>query len=162
VVWVAATIVAIFSWLGVLATLMVMPGMWLMLLVALIAKLIVPDVISWWVLLAGLLLAILGEIVELISSALGAKAGGAGKPGTTGALIGGIAGAIAGTVFIPIPVLGTIIGGVVGAGVLALIMERNTGDRTWKEAGKPVPGPLRAGSPQPFSRPLLLWSWPSC
>ncbi len=135
-VWVAASVVALFGLLGTLVTLLTLPGTWLMLLVALICKLIVPESMDWaWLIAAGVL-AIAGEVVEFGASAAGAKAGGAGKAGAIGALLGGLAGGIIGTITIPIPILGTIIGGVIGAGVLAVLFERWKGGKDWKASSK--------------------------
>lgn len=118
-------------------TLVTLPGMWFMLLVAIIAKFVTPDIFGWWIVIAAAVLVLLAEITEMASSAVGAKAGGASKHGITGAFIGGILGAIAGTIFLSfIPILGTILGGVIGAAALAVVMERNGAQRTWKESGK--------------------------
>lgn len=135
-VWFIASLVALCSLAGVVLTLLTLPGTWFMLLIAILAKLVVPDIYSWWIVViaAGFVLA--AEISDLVSSALGAKVGGAGKAGMTGALIGSILGAIAGSIFIPIPILGTILGGILGAAILAVIMERNGAEKTWRESGK--------------------------
>ena len=133
--WVAATIILICSLIGVVLTLVTLPGMWFMLLVAIIAKVAVPDVYAWWVVIVASLLVLSAEIAEIASSAVGAKAGGATKQGITGAFVGGILGAIIGSVFF-MPVIGTILGGVIGAAALATIMERNGAQRSWKESGK--------------------------
>lgn len=116
-------------------TLVTLPGMWFMLLVAIIAKFVTPDIFGWWIVIAAAVLVLIAEITEMTSSAVGAKAGGASKHGITGAFIGGILGAIVGTVFF-MPVIGTILGGVIGAAALAVVMERNGAQRTWKESGK--------------------------
>lgn len=135
-VWVAASVIAVCSLGGVALTIVGLPGTWFMLVVAVAAKLLVPDVMSWWIVgvAGGFVLA--AEIADFASSAVGAKAGGASKKGMTGALVGSLLGAIAGTVFIPIPVLGTIIGGVAGAAAGAIIIERSSEQKTWKESGK--------------------------
>lgn len=135
-VWVTASIVALFGLVGTLLTLVTLPGTWIMLLVALACKIVVPETMGWaWLIAAGVL-AIAGEVVEFGASAAGAKAGGAGKPGALGALFGGLAGGILGTVLLPIPIVGTIVGGVIGAGVLAVLFERWKGDKGWKASSK--------------------------
>jgi uncharacterized protein YqgC (DUF456 family) len=137
VVWVAASVIAVCSLFGVALTIISLPGTWFMLLVAVSAKLLVPDIMPWWVVgvAAGFVLA--AELADIVSSAVGAKAGGASKKGMTGALVGSLLGAIAGTVFLSfIPILGTIIGGVVGAALGAVVIERGTEQKTWKESGK--------------------------
>lgn len=132
-VWVVASIVALCSLAGVVMTIITLPGTWFMLLVALAAKLVVPDIFSWWIVgvAGGCVLA--AEVADFAGSVAGAKVGGAGKAGMTGALVGGILGAIAGTMVVPI--IGTIVGGIVGAALLAIVLERNTA-RTWKESTK--------------------------
>lgn len=134
--WVAATVIALFALLGVLLTAITLPGTWLMLLVALACKLVVPESIGWWWLAAAGGLAVIGEIVEFLASAAGAKVGGAGRAGAWGALLGGLGGAILGTVLIPVPVLNTIAGGVVGAGVLATVLERSRGKKSWRDSSR--------------------------
>ncbi len=135
-VWFIASLVALCSLVGVVLTLVTLPGTWFMLLIAILAKLVAPDIYTWWVVVAAAGFVLSAEIADLVSSAVGAKVGGAGKAGMTGALIGGVLGAIAGSIFIPIPVLGTILGGILGAAILAVIMERNGADRTWRESTK--------------------------
>lgn len=135
-VWFTASLVALCSLVGIALTLVTLPGTWFMLLVAIIAKLVSPEIYSWWVVVAAAGFVLAAEIADLVSSAVGAKVGGAGKAGMTGALIGSVLGAIAGQVFIPIPILGAILGGILGAAILAVIMERNGAEKTWRESGK--------------------------
>ncbi|MEO1583229.1 MAG: DUF456 family protein [Planctomycetota bacterium] len=135
-VWVGAIAVTVCAVLGTLLTLLTLPGTWLMLLVAIGGKLLLPELIGWpWLIAAGVL-AVGGEVVEFGASAAGAKAGGAGRPGAIGALVGGLAGGIIGTIVIPIPIAGTIIGGVIGAGVLAVLFERWKGGKNWRASSK--------------------------
>lgn len=124
-VWFIASLVALCSLAGIVLTLVTLPGTWFMLLIAIVAKLVTPEIFSWWVVVAAAGFVLAAEIADLVSSAVGGKVGGAGKAGMTGALIGSVLGAIAGSVFIPIPILGTILGGILGAAILAVIMERN-------------------------------------
>lgn len=133
-VWLSSTIGM--AWLGVLLTLVLLPGMWISLLAVLTAQvLMTPTPMSWWTVGVLALLAVLGEVAESVSSAAGAKKFGASKSGMAGALVGSIAGAIGGTIFIPIPVLGTLLGAVVGAGLAAAVAEKGVAGRTWKESG---------------------------
>jgi uncharacterized protein YqgC (DUF456 family) len=77
--------------------------------------------VSWWVVGAVLLLAILGEVVETFASAAGtAKVGGSRRGAVLsvfGSFIGGIAGIFIG---FPIPVVGSLIAVILFAGVGAL------------------------------------------
>ncbi|MBX3385342.1 MAG: DUF456 domain-containing protein [Phycisphaeraceae bacterium] len=164
--WLNITIggsVVIAALVGVLLTAATLPGIWFMLLCAGLAQwwsmtrgqiapvsatdatlaeqLFSPPVVdaqmfSWWSLGAVAIIAVIGEITDFASSAVGAAKAGGTRRGAVGSIIGAIVGAIAGTPLIPIPVLGTILGAAIGAGLGALIAERHAGRMTWKQAGK--------------------------
>lgn len=105
-----------------------LPGTWVLLALAAICEwLTEPTLFSDGVRWSVFVLALLGEGVEFLASAMGAKRAGAGRRGAIGALIGGIAGAIGGTFLIPIPLLGTLIGGGLGAFAGATTLERHGG-----------------------------------
>lgn len=118
---------------GVLAVLLQLPGTWLM--VAATAA------VAWWrwdqqtigagVLIALLVLAIMGEIVEAVAGSAGAVKGGGGWLSAFLSLVGGVAGALIGTVVVPIPILGTLVGACAGAALGALTAERWRG-RSWQ------------------------------
>jgi uncharacterized protein YqgC (DUF456 family) len=99
-----------------------LPGTWILLALAFALELLDvywlqtrPAVtFGWWVLGIGLLMAAIGEAIELASSVFGSKAGGASKRGMFGAIAGGILGGLAGTVFLPIPIVGTLVGALLG------------------------------------------------
>lgn len=139
-VWVISTIGT--AWLGVLLTLVLLPGMWIALLAVLSAQaLMSPAPMSWWTVGVIAALAVAGEVAESASSAAGAKRFGASKSGMVGALVGSVVGAIAGTVFLAfIPVLGTLLGAVAGAGLATGLAERGVAGRTWKESGTSAAG----------------------
>ncbi|MCA9292492.1 MAG: DUF456 domain-containing protein [Phycisphaerales bacterium] len=118
------------------ATVIGLPGMWMMLVAALGLKLYDPSLFSWWLLGAAGALTLAGEIAELGSSAAGAKVGGASKKAMGAAVIGGIVGAIVGTFAIPIPVVGTIVGSAVGSGLAASAVELRAKDFEGKELRK--------------------------
>lgn len=113
-----------------------LPGNWLM-----VASAAVLAALTWgrhgmfspWTLGACVLLAGLGEIVDLGAAMMGAKRGGAGRGGAWGALLGGVLGAIAGTVLIPIPILGSLIGLCGGATAGAFLLELG-GGRTSRQS----------------------------
>jgi len=78
-----------------------------------------------------LLLAIVGEVIEMIAAAYGAAKFGGGKGAMVASFVGCIAGAIVFTPLIPIPLVGTMIGACLGAFVGAalyefIVMEKNT------------------------------------
>jgi hypothetical protein len=98
--------------------------------------------LEWWVdpplfsvatLVAVTALATVGEIVELISGALGASKAGGSWRGSLGALLGAIAGGIAGTIFIPVPVVGSILGLCGGAFAGTFVLE-SLGGRSDEES----------------------------
>lgn len=132
-IWLHWTLTGLFALLGlacILLTVMQLPGIWIMLVLALGVQL--ADVAwihgadadaGWWALGIGLALAIIAEILEGTAGAAGAKAGGGTRRAMWGGFIGGVVGAILGTPLIPIPVLGTFIGAIVGAFAGALIGE---------------------------------------
>ena len=130
------------SWLGVVLTLASLPGIWFMLLVAALCKWWQPDLLSWETLGAVALLAVVAEIAEFFSSAVGAAKTGGSKSAAWAALVGAIIGAIAGTPFMP--VVGTIAGAVIGAGLAATIVELGVHKKPWRESLK-VGGGAAAG-----------------
>lgn len=133
--WVYAISTISTAWLGVLLTLVLLPGMWVTLLAVLALQVLDhPAPMSWWTVGVIALLAILGEVAESASSAAGARRFGASRSGVVGALVGSIAGAIGGTFLIPIPILGTLLGAIAGAGLATAAAERGVAGRTWKES----------------------------
>jgi uncharacterized protein YqgC (DUF456 family) len=131
---VAATIVIVASFAGVILTLLTLPGTWLGLIAAIGVALWRPDLISWWTIGAAGALAVIAEAIELVASAAGAKRGGASKHGAIGAVIGSFVGALLGSPFL-FPI-GTVVGGVVGAGLGAFIAERAFKGQSWKDSAK--------------------------
>ncbi len=125
---------------GLALTLLTGPGVWLMLLAA--------GGIQWysssvtgtgyfplWLIVTVLVLALVGELLEFIASAVGAKTAGGSRASGVGAIAGAIIGAIAGTAFIP-PV-GTVIGSIIGAGAGALALEMGWAkNQSWRSASK--------------------------
>ena len=111
---------------GWLMTWMGLPGNWLIVLAAAIYMLLVPQdlriALGWIPLAAIILLAILGEIFELIAGALGvAKAGGSRRSSIL-ALIGSMLGAMLGLVIgVPIPLIGSLVAAVIFGGLGALV-----------------------------------------
>jgi uncharacterized protein len=111
---------------GWVLTLFAMPGNWLMVVAAVLyAWLMPPEArtsLSWWYVAALLGLAILGEILEFVAAALGARRGGGSKRGAILAMLLSIPGAMLGAVIgVPVPVVGPIIGVVLFAGLGALL-----------------------------------------
>ena len=103
-----------------------LPGNWLNLAAVAIYAFFTPAghrlSISWWVVGAVFLLALVGEVIELLASAAGAAKAGASRRGivlsVVGSVVGGIFGAFAGA---PIPIIGSVVGILLFAGLGALV-----------------------------------------
>ncbi len=131
---IAGFIILFSSLVGVAMTLLVMPGIWMMIVIALFIELWRSGTFSWWTIGVAIVLATIAEIIELVASGAGAARAGGARRSAILSILGGIVGAIVGTFALPIPVLGTIIGGVIGAGVAASLAERTAHQRTWSDA----------------------------
>jgi len=134
--YIAISISILLSVIGLVLTLVTLPGTWTLLAGALLMELTMPDVLGWRALVAMAALAIIAEIIETFASAVGASKAGGSKRAGIGSIFGSIAGAVLGTVLLPIPIVGTIVGAVVGAGIGAVLLQlTKPGDeeRTRKE-----------------------------
>ena len=103
-------------------TLLGMPGNWIMLGAAIGYLFLVPAdspvAIGWFTILALLILATLGELLEFLAGALGVAKAGGSKRGAILALVGSIVGGIAGLfVGLPVPIVGSLLGAVLLAGI---------------------------------------------
>jgi uncharacterized protein YqgC (DUF456 family) len=122
--WATLYVLALIT--GWVLTLISLPGNWLMVAAAAIYAFFVANEwrggIGWGVVIALIVLAILGELMELLASALGAARGGGSKRGAILAVVGSIPGAILGSIIgsALLPVVGTLIGVVLFAGLGAL------------------------------------------
>lgn len=86
----------------------VLPGSPLVLAGVLIYKILFPDAIGWWLVLAMVAAVILATVLEWIGGMLGAKYFGASKWGVFGALVGGLIGLF-------FSLIGLLIGPIIGA-----------------------------------------------
>lgn len=130
----AGFIVVIGSLLGVVLTVLGLPGIWCALLIAVLCQWWQGDLFSPWTLFAVAGVALVGEILELVASSMGAAKAGGTRRGAVGALVGGIVGAIAGLPFLP--PIGPVLGSAAGAGLGALLAERHGGNKTWSESAR--------------------------
>jgi len=120
-----AALLAIVLLIGWVLTAFTLPGNWLMVLATAVFAFFFPDDdgrgIGWVVVGILLLLAILGELVELAAGAIGAARVGGSKRGAVLAMVGSLVGAVVGAIVgLPIPVVGTIIGAILFAGLGSL------------------------------------------
>jgi uncharacterized protein len=138
--YVAASIVAMTCLLGVVLTLLTFPGIWTMVIVAVLCQWWQPELFSWWTLGIAIGLAGLAEIVDTFASAAGAAKAKGSKTAMVASLFGAIGGGILGTFFIPIPIAGTVIGGIAGAGLAAGVAERAIKSKGWSDSWKVAQG----------------------
>lgn len=124
-----------------LTNLIALPGNWICVLLCALYSWIGPEdgriAMGLGVVLALFVLALVGEAIEFLAGALGARKAGASTKSTVYSLIGSIGGAIAGAVIgIPIPVVGSALAAIVfgglGAAAGAMYGEWTDG-RPWKE-----------------------------
>jgi uncharacterized protein YqgC (DUF456 family) len=127
-------------------TLLGMPGNWLMVVATAVYAWLVPAPstagLGWKTVVALVVLAALGEIVELLAAALGVAKAGGSRRGALLALAGSILGALVGIfVGLPIPLIGSVVAAVLFAGLGAMagavLGETSVGrdaDATWRIA----------------------------
>ena len=141
-VWLTLFIVAIILFWAL--NLIGLPGNWLIVVIAILWTLVGPAgyQFHWAVPVALGFLAMIGELIEFLTSVLGTKKLGGSTRGATLSVVGSIAGGIIGAIFgipIPIPLVGMIIGSVlfagIGAWVGATLGEKWTG-KTMEESLK--------------------------
>ncbi|HWB52805.1 MAG TPA: DUF456 domain-containing protein [Tepidisphaeraceae bacterium] len=102
-----------------------LPGVWLMVLLALIyAWLTHFQLIGAHTLIVILVLAAISEFLEFVAAGAGAKHAGGSSRASLGAIIGALVGGLVSTFFIPIPIIGTLAGLAGGAFVGSLILEQ--------------------------------------
>lgn len=128
--YLAAAIVTLAAVLGVALSLVTLPGAWIAIATAVFCEVWQPGLFSWWTLAACVIVALIGEAIELAASALGAATAGGSRAGAIGAVAGALIGALAGT-FIPPPIIGNILGAALGAGVGAIACEVSFNKTAW-------------------------------
>jgi uncharacterized protein YqgC (DUF456 family) len=145
--YVSASLFALLAAIAGISTLLAVPGIWLMVLLAVVHELLASlwlghagGWVAWTAIGVGVAIAFTAEVIEFLAGAAGAKAGGASKWGTIGALAGGVAGAIVGTLFIPLPLIGTIAGAALGAAIGASTGEIWKGGKSARQSIKPAVG----------------------
>ncbi|HWA99876.1 MAG TPA: DUF456 domain-containing protein [Pirellulales bacterium] len=144
-------VVALFA--GLALTILNLPGNWLIVGASLLYAWLMRDDARWDLsmtlvaVLAGL--AIVGELVETLAAAQGAKQLGGSRRAALLAIAGSIVGAIVGTGMVPVPVVGTLAGACVGAALGAL------GGELWK--GRPLAHSWRVGAAA-FRGRLVGWT----
>lgn len=154
--WLQYVFAGLFVVLGGVCVVLVvvqLPGTWLLLGLAAaieyIDRLYLPEndqqTFDWWVLGGCLALAVIGEIIEFVAGAAGARKGGSSTRGMVGALIGGVVGIfLFATLFSIIPFVGTLFGAlfgsILGTFAGAIIGELTAEQSTIKGSMKPAIG----------------------
>lgn len=126
-----AIVLAIVNLANIFLTLIGLPGIWIMLALAIAAQFLPverSEMFNWWTIFACVVLGLLGELVEFLGSAVTSTSAGGTRRASLFAIVGGIVGAILGSATPPI--IGALIWGVVGAGIGGLIGEVTGGAET--------------------------------
>ena len=144
-VWLTLFIVLVFLFWGL--NLFGLPGNWLIVAIAVLWIFVGPAQYQfhWGVSAALTFLAILGELIEFLTSVLGAKKLGGSNRGATLSVVGSIVGGMLGGVFgipFPIPLVGIVIGSILFAGIGAWV-GTTLGER-W--VGKPMGESVKIGA----------------
>ena len=84
--------------------------------------------------------AVVGEVLEFIAGAMGARAGGASRAGMAGSLVGGFVGVVLGTILIPVPLAGSIVGALAGVVAGAVVGEMAFHGRAIGDTVRPAAG----------------------
>lgn len=136
--------------IGLILAIFTLPGVWFMLGVAVLLEIIFSDrsIFHPGTLVALLVIAILGEIFELVASAVGASRAGGSRRTAALSVVGSLVGAIAGTFVIPIPIVGTVAGAAIMAGLFAFgseqLFEKRSTDHSMQVATGAAIGRLAA------------------
>jgi uncharacterized protein YqgC (DUF456 family) len=145
--WIAYLVAFSLTLLGALSVFAVvigLPGPWLLIALAVGIELsdhlwsgeLHPVTFGWWVLGTCLALAALGELLEFLAGALGAKRGGSSRRGMFWAVVGGIVGGIVGAPFGL--VIGAFVGAAIGTFAGAVLGELGTPGRRFRETLRPA------------------------
>jgi uncharacterized protein YqgC (DUF456 family) len=123
-----------------------LPGNWFIVAIALLWIYLGPADyhIHWSVAVALTVLAIVGELIEFLTSVLGTKKLGGTTRGATLSVIGSVIGGLVGAIFgipVPIPLVGILIGSILFAGIGAWV-GATLGEK-W--AGKPMKESVQIG-----------------
>lgn len=137
---------AIFALLCVGLVVVGLPGAWIMIAAAIAIDLLdglwlpagAPLTFHPLTIAAAAIVAGIGELLEFLLSAAGAKRFGASGRGMLGSVVGGVLGALGGTVILPIA--GTIMGALIGTAAGAILGELSHGNRTLRDTARPATG----------------------
>ncbi|MGH7243226.1 MAG: DUF456 domain-containing protein [Phycisphaerales bacterium] len=131
--WFAVISLLVAGVVGLVLSLLTLPGIWLPITVALVFQWFEPTMFPWWVIGVAVGLGAIAEILELVASAAGSTKAGGTKRAAAGAILGTVTGAVVGSLVLFFPI-GTIVGAVAGAGIGASLLDRSRIGRTWKDS----------------------------
>ena len=125
--WFCYIILAFFSLLGLGLAFLTLPGIWMIIFLAIVYAVLTDFAyIGWPSIVVIFVLGILAEVLEFVAGGAAATAAGGSRRSVVGAVLGGFIGAVVGT-FIPVPIVGTLIGIVAGTFLGAAVAERSKG-----------------------------------
>ena len=133
--WVLVTFVLLFASVPLAA--LGLPGSWVLLFWGAGSYAFGIEAFNIWILLAGIVVAIGGELLEQVLGVAATKKGGGGKCGMWGAALGSLVAGLGG-IFVPPPVLGAIIAAMFGAFAGAFVGEVYFAAQSKKEALRPA------------------------
>jgi uncharacterized protein len=134
-------LLAIVLFLSLLLIPLGLPGLWVMILAAVLYNALVPGLpIGAFALILSLLLAGFAELMEFMLAGRYTRRYGGSRSGARGAIIGGVLGAILGFPF-PVPFVGSVIGAFIGSFLGALVGELRVGS-DHAAAGRAATGAL--------------------
>lgn len=147
--WIALLIALLVTLAGAASLFLVvvgLPGTWLLLALALTIQLTdhlwledaQANTFAWWLLIACTVLAAIGELLELLAGALGAKHGGSSRRGMVYAVVGGVLGGIVGAPFGL--VVGAFVGAILGTFLGAILGEMMSPGTELRDTLRPATG----------------------
>ena len=160
-----------FTLLGAICVVLViaaLPGTWILIAAAILVDFLdrlwlpagAPFTFHPLTIVAAIGVGLVGEALELLLSAFGAKRFGASRAGMIGSVAGGMLGALAGTILIPIPVVWTIAGAAGGTAIGAVAGETWNGERTLAGSARPAFGAVLGRVLGTLAKlPVALFVW---
>ncbi|MFM7168044.1 MAG: DUF456 family protein [Planctomycetaceae bacterium] len=114
--WLAFAVLQLLQMLGLAASLVMLPGNWLMVL-ALLTWVWTgwSGGPGWWSVVLAVLLALLGEVFETLLGSAAASRHGATRRALLLSLLFSMVGGVAGTGLLPLPIVGSVLGAIAGA-----------------------------------------------
>jgi hypothetical protein len=159
-VYVWATVLVVVNSFWLLLTAVTLPGNWLMVGCTVGLAIWQRGMFSTWTLIAITALAVIGEILEFITSSVGVRTVGGTRWGGVGAIIGALVGLAVGSVAIPVPILGSLVGACAGAFAGTMVFERFVGSTTRQAAKRGAAAAVGrlSGTLLKFAAGVLIWA----